>query len=204
MTIAYSQQPGTPFALGTTTVTVTATDGRRNATTKTFQVTVVDTTPPVMTAPGDITAEATSPAGAVVFAADGDRRGVDPDDRVFAGSGTDVRARDDHGHGDGARTRAGNTTTKTFTVTVVDTTAPVITVPADITVEATSRCRCRRDVPADGERTRSAPTTITYSKTQGTTFALWTTTVTVTAKDAAGNTSTETFTRHRASTQPRR
>src|SRR5205823_2723186 len=69
-TITYSQEPGTTFALGTTTVTVTATDGARNTATAAFRVTVVDATPPSLTVPSDITAEATSTAGAVVsFAA---------------------------------------------------------------------------------------------------------------------------------------
>jgi hypothetical protein len=47
--ITYSQDPGTVFALGTTTVTVTATDEAGNHTTKSFHVTVRDTTPPAGT-----------------------------------------------------------------------------------------------------------------------------------------------------------
>jgi len=70
VTITYSQDPGTTFAFGTTTVTVTAKDAAGNVTTKTFRVSVVDTTPPNLTVPSDITAEATGPTGATVtFAA---------------------------------------------------------------------------------------------------------------------------------------
>jgi len=41
VTITYSKASGTTFAVGTTTVTVTATDAYGNKTTKTFTVTVV-------------------------------------------------------------------------------------------------------------------------------------------------------------------
>ena len=44
--ITYSKQSGSVFALGTTVVTVTATDAAGNVTTRTFKVTVVDTTAP--------------------------------------------------------------------------------------------------------------------------------------------------------------
>ena len=49
------------FPLGTTVVTWTATDSGGRATTATQTVTVRDTTPPVVTAPPDVTAEATGP-----------------------------------------------------------------------------------------------------------------------------------------------
>src|SRR5581483_4585695 len=53
---------GDTFAIGTTTVTCTSTDG----TTSTFDVKVRDTTPPSVTSPGDLTVDATSSAGATV------------------------------------------------------------------------------------------------------------------------------------------
>lgn len=56
---------GTVFGLGTTEVTCTATDNSGNSAGCSFTVTVVDTTPPTIDCPGDITLEATSPAGAV-------------------------------------------------------------------------------------------------------------------------------------------
>ena len=46
-------------------MTVTAKDAAGNTSTATFTVTVIDTTPPVITAP-DVTVEATSAAGAKV------------------------------------------------------------------------------------------------------------------------------------------
>src|SRR5205814_6144600 len=85
-----------------------------------------------------------------------------------------------------------NTTVKTFHVTVVDTAPPVLTVPADITAEATSSAGAVVTFAAQASDAVSTPT-ITYSQQPGSVFALGTTTVTVTAKDAAGNTTVKSF-----------
>ena len=50
---------GSTFALGENTVTCTATDLHYNTATASFKITVVDTTPPVITVPSDIVLEAT-------------------------------------------------------------------------------------------------------------------------------------------------
>ena len=61
---------GNQFPLGSTTLTYTATDGAGNHAAATQLVTVVDTTPPSITAPAAVTVEASSPLGAAVsFAA---------------------------------------------------------------------------------------------------------------------------------------
>jgi hypothetical protein len=67
-TISYSKPSGSTFAIGTTIVTVTATDGWGNVSTRTFTITVRDTTAPVFTSapPSVITVNATSAAGAIV------------------------------------------------------------------------------------------------------------------------------------------
>jgi hypothetical protein len=59
------------FPLGATTVTcTTAADSNGNRTTKSFNVSVVDTTPPTVTTPGELVASAVSPSGAALeFAA---------------------------------------------------------------------------------------------------------------------------------------
>jgi HYR domain-containing protein len=64
-TVACSPASGTRFALGVTAVACSATSpgGTTNAT---FNVTVVDTAPPVLTLPGTIHVEATSASGAAV------------------------------------------------------------------------------------------------------------------------------------------
>ena len=137
--IGYSQASGTVFPIGTTTVTVTATDGAGNVGTGTFTVTVRDTGPPVVSSRPAEVREATGPTGAVVtFGASTvtDNVGVTSVEYVPASgsvfplgnSMVTVTARD----------AAGNTGTDTFTVTVRDTIAPVITSAPAQRVAATS------------------------------------------------------------------
>jgi len=57
---------GSVFALGVTTVRCTAVDRAGNAAHSTLRVTVRDTTPPALTVPTAVVADATAPAGAVV------------------------------------------------------------------------------------------------------------------------------------------
>jgi hypothetical protein len=157
---------------------------------------VADTTPPVVTVPADITKEATGPAGAVATftafgtdAVDGDLNAVctPASGATFALGQTIVTCE--------ATDLSGNTGSATFKVTVVDTTAPVVTVPANVTASATG--------PGGAAVTYGTATatdlvdgsiTPTCTPASGTTFALGTTTVTCTATDKAGNTGTATFT----------
>ncbi len=115
------------FPLGTTAVTWTATDASGNVATSTRTVTVVDTTPPVLTVPGNTTVEQATAAGTVVnftcTATDVCDAQVDmvcnpPSGSVFPLGVTTVTctAIDD----------SGNQTVKSFTVTVKDTTPPAI------------------------------------------------------------------------------
>jgi hypothetical protein len=195
VTLTTSIASGTQFALGTTTVTVTATDGRGNVATKTFTVTVRDTTAPALTVSANVVVEATSPAGALAsYAAATATDAVGPVAIAYSqASGTlfplgvttvTVTATDG----------AGNVTTKTFSVTVRDTTAPAVAAGPNVVAEATSSAGAAVTYAAATATDLVGPVTITYSKASGAIFAVGTTTVTVTAKDAAGNTSTATFT----------
>ena len=66
-TLTYSHASGSVFAIGTTTVNVTAQDGAGNTTTCSFEVTVSDDEAPVITCPADIQASTDPGAcGAVV------------------------------------------------------------------------------------------------------------------------------------------
>ena len=194
VTIAYSTASGAVFALGATVVTVTATDGHGNSATRTFTVTVRDTTPPVLTVPANVVAEATSPAGATVaYAAASATDAVGAVTITYSSlSGSGLPARDDRRHVTAFDT-AGNRSVGTFTITVRDTTPPSLTLPANIVAEATSSAGAAVTFAATATDVAGG-VTLTYSKPSGSTFALGVTTVTVTARDAAGNQSSGTFT----------
>ena len=126
--VTFTPPSGSLFPLGRTPVTATAQDFAGNATTVTFDVTVVDTTPPVITLPGDLVLEATGPGGALATFA------VRAHDAVSLDVGVSLS------HDSGTTFPLGTTTvtavatddfenaaTGTFTVTVVDTTAPALT-----------------------------------------------------------------------------
>jgi hypothetical protein len=91
---------------------------------------------------------------------------------------------------------AGNTSTASFTVTVQDTTAPVISgIPADINVLATSEAGAVVTWPAPvAEDLVDGTVLVAALPPSGSTFPLGTTTVCLTATDAAGNARTATFT----------
>jgi hypothetical protein len=185
---------GSTFPFGTTSVQCTAHDAAGNVANGSFRVTVVDTTPPVVTVPADITTEATGPGTVVTFTStatdniDGSvgTTCTPASGSAFAVGTTTVQCRATDAHG--------NTGSKSFHVIVRDTTPPVVTVPENITTNATS--------PA------GAPVTFTVTATDlvdgnvatactpasGSTFALGTTTVNCSATDAHGNTGHGSFT----------
>jgi hypothetical protein len=192
--VTASPASGSTFPLGNTTVNLTATDAAGNPATASFIVTVQDTIAPSVTAPASIVAEATSASGATVTypaATATDAVGVTsivsnpPSGSIFPLGNTTVTI--------AAKDAAGNTGGASFTVSVVDTTAPELTVPGNQTLEATSASGAVATFAASATDAVGV-TSLTYSASSGTTFAIGTTTVNVTAKDAAGNTSTGSFT----------
>ena len=126
------------FNLGTTLITWSAIDTVGNVATAVQNVTIVDSTAPTITAPADITIEATSANDNTISlslptASDAVSDVMLENDAplefslgetIITWSATDA---------------AGNSATATQKVTVTDTTAPTITAPADITSEATSK-----------------------------------------------------------------
>lgn len=172
---------GSFFAIGTTEVTCAASDARNNRSEGKFTVTVASAGPP----PDDITREATGPGGAIVTFPNTGSDGDDFNGRPTSGCTP----------ASGSQFPLGSTLVQcgggvAFTVTVVDTTAPAITVPADMTV-------------SDG-------TTVTYDATahdlvdgdvavacappSGAAFPAGTTVVTCSASDSRNNGATATFT----------
>ena len=184
-----------PNVPGTYAVTWSATDSVGATGSATRVVNVVDTTAPVVAAHGNVTVEATSAAGATVpyaAATASDLVGVTSitysqnSGTVFPIGTTTVTIT--------ARDAANNAGTGTFTVTVRDTTAPVVAAHGNVTVEATSAVGATVTYAAGSASDAVGVTSLTYSQNSGTVFPIGTTTVTITAKDAANNTGTGTFT----------
>lgn len=196
-TMTSSHAPGSLFLLGSTTITYTATDGSGNTSTCTFKVIVKDETDPVLSGcpATDIVVDANSSCQAFV-------------------SWTPPTATDDCGtailtstHGPGtsfdigttlvtytAEDDAGNTSTCSFNVTVIDNTAPAISAcpTSDIIVNGTS-CQSIVNWTAPSVSDNCGTVVLTSSHNSGEVFPVGSTTVTYTASDDSGNTSTCTF-----------
>ena len=183
------------FPLGATTVLCTSTY-RAQSTSASFTVTVRDTTRPVITVPANIIAEATSSSGAVVTyaASQADIFAVAASFSCTAGSGSAFPL--------GATTVVcsatdsnGNSASNSFTVTVRDTTLPVITVPADFTVEATSSSGAVVTYAASQADIFAVAASFTCTPACGSTFPINIsgTTVTCSGADTSGNTASKTF-----------
>ena len=154
-----------------------------------------DTVPQAVSIQSDITLEATGPSGAVATfttSALDDVSGVLPtvnnpaSGSVFPLGATSVTAT--------ATDAAGNAGSASFTVTVVDTTAPVITVPADIIVAADGPSGASVTFATSASDLVSGMVAAVSSPPSGSLFPLGVTTVTTTATDDAGNSASRTFT----------
>ena len=186
---------GTTFALGATTVTCTATDGVGNLGAASFIVTVVDTTAPTLSA-SDITVSASNAAGVAVNYAPIGHDTVSGDIASVCSptSGT-VFTIGSHPVSCTATDEAGNVSaTASFTVTVLDGVAPVVSVPAAVTVEATSASGATVTFSATASDNVDETLTTTCTPASGSAFALGNTLVTCTATDSGGNTGTASFT----------
>ena len=163
----------------TITRTWTATDDCGNTISETQTITVSDTTPPIVTIPSDVTIEctqSTDPANtgsATATDTCGNATVTFNDTSVTSCGNTETITRTWTATDD-----CGNTTSDTQTITVVDTTAPILTVPGDITIECTDS--------TDPANTGSATATDTCGNA--------TVTFTDTSVDACGNTQTITRT----------
>ena len=155
----------------------------------------MDKTPPTLTLPATITAEATGPDGAVVgytaTAFDSVDGAVSVTCTPASGSTfplgtTTVNC--------SASDNSGNNTGDSFMVTVVDTTAPAVTVPANITANAMSPSGAVVTFAASALDTVDETLTPACSPASGSTFTFGTTTVTCTATDVHHSTGTNSFT----------
>jgi len=199
-----SMASGSKFPVGTTTVTYTAKDAAGNTTTASFAVTIksaADAEKPVITGiPATITATI------AVGKTDTTITWIEPKatDNVAVSSFTSSMASGSK-FPVGTTTvtytamdAAGNTTIASFAVTIksaADAEKPVITgIPATITATIAVGKTDTTITWVEPKATDNvAVTSFTSSMASGSKFALGTTTVTYTAKDAAGNTTIASF-----------
>lgn len=173
VTVTCTPPSGSTFAIGITTVNCSATDSRDNTATGSFLVQVNSEGEPPL---NDITAEATGPDGAVVTFDSGAATCTPVSGSTFPIGETTVTC-----------------TSGTFTVTVVDTTPPVLTLPGDQTVEATSAAGAVVTFVTSATDLVDGSVAVVCTPPSGSTF-LGTTTVSCTATDAHGNLAAGSFT----------
>ncbi|MFN9325136.1 MAG: HYR domain-containing protein, partial [Flavobacteriales bacterium] len=192
---------GSSFPIGITTIVYTATDAGGNTSTCSFTVTVTDNLVPSISCPADISVNNTvGTCGAVVTYT----TPVGTDN--CAGSTTTRTA----GLASGSTFTVGTTTVThqvtdaggltascSFTITVIDAQAPVISCPANITVNNTVGI-CGAVVtyttPVGTDNCTGSTTIRTAGLASGSTFPIGTTTVTHQVTDAAGLTASCSFT----------
>jgi hypothetical protein len=196
--VSLSRSPsGNTFPVGTTTIIWTATDASGNLGTATQTVTVIDDTQPTITAPADVNA-GTGPG----------RTSCDADPDLGTATANDnctftVTHSPEGPYPLGTTTvtwtvtdASGNTATDTQDVTITDTTPPVFTATAADS-SASANASCQAPVPnyvASSAASDNCDSSVTLSQSPaaGTLVGKGPHTVTVTATDDAGNTSTDT------------
>ncbi|MBI3844723.1 MAG: HYR domain-containing protein [Planctomycetes bacterium] len=196
--VACDHASGSTFPIGSTTVCCTARDhatDNGNESRCCFDVTVVDTTPPTITCPQDITAECTGPNGAAVTFTATASDTCDPNPTIVCnpasgsvfpfGATTVCCTATDHD---------GNGAMCCFTVTVVDTVPPTIVCPQDIRTECTSASGAAVSFSVTATDTCDPTPTITCDHASGSTFPIGSTTVCCTAADDHENSSQCCFT----------
>jgi hypothetical protein len=185
VTVTCSPASGSTFPNGTTFVSCSATDDHANTSTATFRVSV-NVTPPSLNLPGDLTVSGSGfPAHAVVnftVTTDADAT-VDcdpPSGSIFFGT-TTVNCT--------ATNTGGGVTTGSFTVTVIggDNTPPVLTLPADFSVEATGPSGATVTFTATAVDNVDGSVPVTCTPASGSLFPLGSTTVNCSASDLSGN-----------------
>ncbi len=194
--VTYSQPNGSFFPVGTTVLTITATDNTGKTSVKTINVTVIagDSIAPTLTVPASFTVNADPNACSAVvnFSASATDNCSTPtvvstpaSGSTFPVGNTTVTTV--------ATDAAGNKTTKTFVVTVKDTQAPTLNVPGTVVASALPGVCYAQPTFAATAGDNCGAVNISYSPAPGSSFPRGNTIVTATAVDAAGNTTSGTF-----------
>jgi len=192
---------GSHFPLGFTTVTCDAFDGTgHHAPPATFTIEVTDHTPPSVVVPPDITVQGGTSGAIVTFnptasdLVDGPNVPVTcvpaPGSNFVGTTAVACTATDNHNN---------TSLPATFRVIVQgpqnqpDTTPPVVTVPADMNVVATSNCGAVVKFSASAVDAVDGPRSVTCKPASGSTFPLGTTMVTCSASDKSRNVGKASF-----------
>lgn len=191
---------GSAFPVGTTAVSFTASDSSGNTTVCSFNVTVTDAEAPVMSCPGTMTVNADSGMCSAVVNYNApaaiDNCNIDSvsltsgpvSGSAFPLGTTTITYT--------ATDSAGNSSICSFDIVVVDAEAPVMTCPANITMNNDSGL-CSAVVtfnaPLATDNCSGASVAQTGGPSSGSAFPIGTTTITYTATDSAGNTSSCSF-----------
>ncbi len=191
-TTTQSPPSGTTISgVGTSTVVLTANDGNGNTSSCSFLVNKIDTTNPTITCPANITQAAdsgtcetdvswTAPSGADNCGVEVVTPSINPGSS-FEGTTTVSYTVED---------QSGNTASCSFTVTINDGQVPILTpCPANVT-----SCNNIANWTPPTATDNCGPATVTSTHTSGSQFPLGNTTVTYTATDNVGNSSTCSFT----------
>ncbi len=197
-TITYSQNPGTTFPIGTTTVTVTATDASGNSAQETFDVTVEDTTPPVIGALPNImvNTDAGQPIATVSFTPTA-TDAVDPAPTISASPASGSQFPIGTTHVTVTATDAtGNSSQAMFDVVVQDAEDPTVNVPTNISVNSDPGLATANVTYSVTFNDNAPGATLaqTAGLPSGSNFPVGVTTNTFVVTDAAGNTATASFT----------
>jgi hypothetical protein len=199
-TITITRAPaGNQFPIGSTTVLWMAADADHNMVTAQQTVTVNDATPPVVTAPANMTLAATSASGAVAAFSASATDMVDGSVAVscvpasgstFPVGTTTVTCSATDAHG--------NSASASFSITVTplastDKKPPVLTLPGRQVVEATGPAGAIVTFTASALDAVDGPVPVACTPASGSIFPLGTTQVSCSAHDQAGNTKTGTF-----------
>jgi hypothetical protein len=175
-------------------VSCQATDQHGNTGHGSFHITVEDTTPPVLTVPGDMTVEADGPAGTVVNYSVSATDNVDPNPKVAcdppSGSTFQIRVTPVTCT---ATDASGNSSSKTFRIIVRDTTPPTLTIPGNITIQASNDVGTTVDFAVKATDTVDPAPSVDCKPPSGSVFPVGKTTVRCTAEDASGNAVTKSF-----------
>ncbi|WP_217179230.1 HYR domain-containing protein [Gillisia limnaea] len=192
---------GSQFPIGVSTVEFTATDASGNTSTCNFTITITDNDPPTILCPANIDMDVDAGiCGAVVSF---------ETPTATDNSGQEVTVTQTAGPASGevfpvgtttvtftATDAAGNTASCSFDVTVNDNEDPTFGSVSDITVNTDAGiCGAvvNYEVPTATDNCEGTEVSLTEGLASGSEFPVGTTTVTYTATDAAGNTSTVSF-----------